>query len=389
MKGIILAGGHGTRLRPLTTVVSKQLLPAYDKPMIYHPLSTLMLAGIREVLIISTPTDLPNFRRLLRDGSHLGISIDYAQQTYPGGLAEAFIIGADHIGDDAVGLILGDNIFHGRGFSHTLKTEIRSVQDGDVDCVLFGYSVSDPERYGVGMVDNHGELTALEEKPADPQSDRAITGLYLYANGVVEIVRSLAPSARGELEIIDINRTYLERRRVRLVDLGRGFAWLDTGTYESLLEAGNYMRVLEYRQSVRIACVEEVAMRMGYISPLDCLKLGEKLDASSYGTTSRTSRRWHWNPHPARDDATGDFFSTATFPVDAAEPVAVPAADGHPSAITTIPTEPIGSIPRPAHLQSWPGSPSASCRSRSWRPTGLRPAGVHPGPRADPAAHRA
>ncbi len=283
MKGIILAGGHGTRLRPLTTVVSKQLLPVYDTPMIYHPLSTLMLAGMREILIISTPIDLPNFWRLLGDGSHLGISICYAQQTYPRGLTEAFTIGAEHIGDDAVGLILGDNIFHGPDFSRTLDAEVRSVEDGDVGCVLFGYSLSDPARYGVGVVDEYGELVTLEKKLSDPRSDHAITGLYLYDNGVVEIARSIAPSARGELEINDVNLTYLKRRRVRLVNLGRGFAWLDTGTHESLLEAGNYVRVLQHRQSVRIACIEEVAMRMGYISPLDCLKLGEKLDTSSYG----------------------------------------------------------------------------------------------------------
>ncbi|HEY8371864.1 MAG TPA: glucose-1-phosphate thymidylyltransferase RfbA [Pseudonocardiaceae bacterium] len=279
MRGIVLAGGSGTRLYPLTQAVSKQLLPVYDKPMIYYPLSVLMLAGIREILVISTPQDLPLFRRLLGDGSHLGLRLEYAEQPQPNGLAEAFVIGADFIGDENVALVLGDNIFYGQGFSRLLQQHAAGV-DG---CVLFGYPVKDPERYGVGEVDADGNLISIEEKPAHPRSNRAITGLYFYDNQVVEIAKNLTPSARGELEITDVNLTYLRQGRAKLVDLGRGFAWLDTGTHDSLLEAGQFVQVLEHRQGVRIACLEEIALRMGYIDADTCYALGAKLAKSGYG----------------------------------------------------------------------------------------------------------
>ena len=283
MKGIILAGGTGTRLHPITRAVSKQLLPVYDKPMIYHPLSTVMLAGIREILLISTPDDLPGFLRLLGDGHELGLTITYAEQPSPDGLAQAFIIGAGHVGDDCAALVLGDNIFHGPGFSGLLKSSIAAVEAGSDGCVLFGYPVKDPERYGVGEADADGRLVSIEEKPARPRSNRAITGLYLYDNAVVEIAAGLTPSARGELEITDVNKVYLEQGRARLVDLGRGFAWLDTGTHESLLEAGQYVQVLENRQGIRIACVEEVALRMGFIDAEQAYRLGASLAKSGYG----------------------------------------------------------------------------------------------------------
>ena len=282
MKGIILAGGSGTRLYPLTHAVSKQLLPVYDKPMIYHPLSTLMLAGIRDILLISTPHDLPSFRRLLGDGSDLGLYLSYAEQAEPNGLAEAFLIGADHVGADPAALVLGDNIFHGPGFSGLLQKSIAGIERGDDGCVLFGYPVRDAQRYGVGEADAGGRLVSIEEKPEHPRSDRAITGLYLYDNDVVEIAKGLTPSARGELEITDVNKAYLARGRARLVDLGRGFAWLDTGTHESLLQAGQYVQVLEHRQGVRIACVEEVALRMGFIDAEACRRLGRAVN-SGYG----------------------------------------------------------------------------------------------------------
>ncbi|GAA3841153.1 glucose-1-phosphate thymidylyltransferase RfbA [Saccharothrix violaceirubra] len=279
MKGIVLAGGSGTRLHPITQAVSKQLLPVYDKPMVYYPLSVLMLAGVREVLLISTPTDLPLFRRLLGDGAQFGLSISYAEQAHPNGLAEAFVIGADFVGDDDVSLVLGDNIFYGQGFSKVLQSNARSL-DG---CVLFGYPVKDPERYGVGEVDDSGRLVSIEEKPATPKSNKAITGLYFYDNDVVEIARNLKPSARGELEITDVNLAYLREGKANLVDLGRGFAWLDTGTHDSLLEAGQFVQVLEHRQGVRIACLEEIALRMGFITAAECYALGEKLAKSGYG----------------------------------------------------------------------------------------------------------
>ncbi|MFE9744773.1 glucose-1-phosphate thymidylyltransferase RfbA [Saccharothrix saharensis] len=279
MKGIVLAGGSGTRLHPITQAVSKQLLPVYDKPMVYYPLSVLMLAGVREILLISTPVDLPLFRRLLGDGSQFGLEVSYAEQAHPNGLAEAFIIGADFIGDDDVSLVLGDNIFYGQGFSKVLQHNATSL-DG---CVLFGYPVKDPERYGVGEVDADGRLVSIEEKPARPKSNKAITGLYFYDNEVVSIAKGLEPSARGELEITDVNLTYLRQGRAQLVDLGRGFAWLDTGTHDSMLEAGQFVQVLEHRQGVRIACLEEIALRMGFISPDECYALGEKLAKSGYG----------------------------------------------------------------------------------------------------------
>jgi len=279
MKGIVLAGGSGSRLYPVTGAVSKQLLPVYDKPMIYYPLSVLMFGGIREILIISTPADLPQFKRLLGDGSELGLSLTYAEQAQPNGLAEAFLIGADHIGDDSAALVLGDNIFHGPGFPSQLRRSIAEL-DG---CVLFGYPVKDPGRYGVGEADATGRLISIEEKPEHPRSNRAITGLYLYDNDVLEIAKQIKPSARGELEITDINQAYLRRGTATLIDLGRGFAWLDTGTHDSLLEAGQYVQVLEHRQGIRIACLEEVAMSMGYIDADACYALGAKLGKSGYG----------------------------------------------------------------------------------------------------------
>ncbi|MDQ2846953.1 MAG: glucose-1-phosphate thymidylyltransferase RfbA [Actinomycetota bacterium] len=279
MKGIILAGGAGTRLHPVTKAASKQLLPVYDKPMIYYPLSVLMLGGITEVLIITTSEDNAGFRRLLGDGSEWGIKISYAVQPKPDGLAQAFIIGADHIGDDSVALVLGDNIFYGHGFSQTLSTAIDNL-DG---CVLFGYPVSDPERYGVGEKDSSGALVSIEEKPAKPKSNLAITGLYLYDNAVVQHAAALRPSPRGELEITDLNNVYLGLGTASLVDLGRGFAWLDTGTHDSLLAAGQFVQVLEHRQGVRVSCLEEIALRKGFIDAQQCWQLGQALAKSPYG----------------------------------------------------------------------------------------------------------
>ncbi|WP_374982701.1 glucose-1-phosphate thymidylyltransferase RfbA [Streptomyces fradiae] len=279
MKGIILAGGSGSRLHPITLGVSKQLLPVYDKPMIYYPLSVLMLAGITEIQIIAAPGDVPGFQRLLGDGSTLGLTLTYTEQDKPRGLADAFVLCAEHIGDDQVALILGDNLFHGPGFGEILRTSARDV-DG---CVLFGYPVADPERYGVGEIDAEGRLVRLEEKPAKPRSNLAITGLYLYDNDVVEIARSLRPSARGELEITDVNRIYLERGKAGFVQLGRGFVWLDTGTHDALTEAGQYVQMLSHRQGVRIGCVEEIAWRMGYIDRDTCHRLGAALSRSPYG----------------------------------------------------------------------------------------------------------
>ncbi|EXU65395.1 glucose-1-phosphate thymidylyltransferase [Streptomyces sp. PRh5] len=279
MKGIVLAGGSGTRLHPLTHAVSKQILPVYNKPMVYYPLSVLMLGGIREILVISTPRHLDLFRVLLGDGSQLGMSIEYAEQRAANGIAEAFVIGAEFIGDEPVALVLGDNIFHGPGFSRMLHREAGSI-DG---CVLFGYPVKDPERYGVGTMDERGRLIHLEEKPAKPTSNLAITGLYLYDNDVVDIAKNIRPSERGELEITDVNRVYLERGKARLISLGRGFAWLDTGTHDSLLQAGQYVQLLEQRQGVRIACLEEIAFRMGFIDAAACYELGEQLRHTDYG----------------------------------------------------------------------------------------------------------
>ncbi|MFJ9822155.1 glucose-1-phosphate thymidylyltransferase RfbA [Streptomyces sp. NPDC101151] len=279
MKGVILAGGHGTRLHPITQGVSKQLLPVYDKPMIYYPLSVLMLAGITEIEIISSPDDLGSFQRLLGDGSWIGLSLTYAEQDKPRGLADAFLVSADHIGDDSVALVLGDNIFHGARFGPLLQRAGQDVKG----CVLFGYPVRDPERYGVGVLDEQGKLISIEEKPAKPRTNMAITGLYLYDNDVVDIARNLQPSERGELEITDVNRVYLERGEATLVPLGRGFVWLDTGTHDALMEAGQYVQVLEHRQGVRIACLEEIAWRMGYIDRDTCYRLGSRLSKSPYG----------------------------------------------------------------------------------------------------------
>jgi len=279
MKGIVLAGGDGTRLHPITQGVSKQLLPVYDKPMIYYPLSVLMLAGIREILVISKPADLPSFRTLLGDGSQFGLELRYATQPQPNGLAEAFRIGAEFIADDAVALVLGDNIFYGQGFATRLQQEVATLRGA----TLFGYPVSEPQRYGVGEVDDSGNLVSIAEKPARPRSNKAITGLYLYDNDVVRLAHELTPSARGELEITDVNRAYLANNQARLVDLGRGFAWLDTGTQDSLLDAAQFVQVLEHRTGVRIACLEEIALRMGFITAAECLALGTRLAASGYG----------------------------------------------------------------------------------------------------------
>lgn len=279
MKGIVLAGGNGTRLHPITLGVSKQLLPVYDKPLVYYPLSVLMLAGIRDILIISSPTDLPQFRRVLGDGSDLGLRFSYEIQREPRGLAEAFIVGADFIGDDSVALVLGDNLFHGPGFSELLQ----SLVPHDEGALLFGYPVQDPQRFGVGEADESGRLISIEEKPERPRSNRAITGLYFYDNDVVDIAGNLRPSPRGELEITDVNRVYLERGKASLVDLGRGFAWLDTGTQDSLLDAAQYVQTLERRQGLRIACLEEVALRMGFIDVDQCHRLGAGLAKSGYG----------------------------------------------------------------------------------------------------------
>ena len=279
MKGIVLAGGSGTRLHPITQAVSKQLLPVYDKPMIYYPLSVLMLAGIRDVLVITTPQDMPSFQRLLGDGNQWGIELSYAEQPQPNGLAEAFIIGESFIGGDDAALVLGDNIFFGADFGEVMRDYVSNM-DG---AVLFGYPVKDPQRYGVGEVDENGMLISIEEKPEKPKSNRAITGLYFYDNDVVEIAKGLTPSKRGELEITDVNLTYLRQGRARLLDLGRGFAWLDTGTHDSLLEAGQFVQVLEHRTGVRIACLEEIALDKGFISADDCYALGRKLAKSGYG----------------------------------------------------------------------------------------------------------
>ena len=279
MKGIILAGGAGTRLHPVTRVVSKQLLPVYDKPMIYYPLSALMLAGIREVLIISTPDDLPLFRRLLGDGGHLGMAFDYAVQETPRGLADAFLVGRDFVGDSSVALILGDNIFHGHGLGGLLA---RAAADLD-GATLFGYRVRDPERYGVAVLDDAGRLVDVVEKPPSPPGNLAVTGLYFFDNAVCDIAATLTPSARGELEITDVHRAYLRQGRARLVDLGRGAAWLDTGTHDSLLEAGQFVQVLTHRTGVRIACLEEVAYRMGYIDGEQLRRLAADAGVSGYG----------------------------------------------------------------------------------------------------------
>ena len=282
MKGIVLAGGSGTRLYPITKGVSKQLLPVYDKPMVYYPISVLMAAGIRDILIISTPTDLPGFQRLLGDGSDFGVNFEYAEQPSPDGLAQAFIIGKDFIGDDCACLVLGDNIFQGSGFDTQLIEAARAAEE-EGKATVFGYQVSDPQRYGVAEFDADGNCLSIEEKPSEPKSDYAVTGLYFYPNEVVEIARRIKPSARGELEITTVNQEFLSAGKLMVQKLGRGFAWLDTGTHESLAEASTYIEVIEKRQGLKVACLEEIAFRKGWITAERLRELAKPMIKNQYG----------------------------------------------------------------------------------------------------------
>ena len=282
MKGIVLAGGSGTRLYPITKGISKQLIPIYDKPMVYYPISVLMLAGIRDILIISTPYDLPCFKRLLGDGSDYGVHFEYAEQPSPDGLAQAFTIGADFIGDDSVCLVLGDNIFHGAGFISLLKEAVRNAEE-ERKATVFGYWVSDPERYGVAEFDDDGNCLSIEEKPLKPKSNYAVVGLYFYPNKVVDIAHTIKPSARGEYEITTVNQQFLSDGELKVQTLGRGFAWLDTGTHDSLSEASTYIEVLEKRQGLKVACLEDIAYRQGWISEEQMRKLAEPMSKNQYG----------------------------------------------------------------------------------------------------------
>lgn len=282
MKGIVLAGGSGTRLYPITKGVSKQLLPIYDKPMIYYPISTLMLAGIRDILIISTPHDLPGFKRLLGDGSNYGVHFEYAEQPSPDGLAQAFIIGEEFIGDDCACLVLGDNIFYGRGFTTMLKEAVANAEKLN-KATVFGYKVPDPERFGVAEFDSEGNVLSIEEKPKNPKSDYAVVGLYFYPNKVVEVAKNIKPSPRGELEITTVNECFREEGNLKLQVMGRGFAWLDTGTQESLFDASRFVEVVETRQGVQVSCLEEIAWLKGWLSDEDILRLAEPMKKNAYG----------------------------------------------------------------------------------------------------------